>query len=76
MPTFPTSMCLSDQYPALYNSFKALIQAQGVNEKFTLRGRTANYRYYYPGDGYKYWIIGALDLMLDEFNRFGSGLHT
>jgi hypothetical protein len=30
---------------------------ESVEEEFTLRGRTNSYRYHYPGDAYRYWIV-------------------
>ena len=50
---------LRDQYPETFNLFKDRIREAGVPEKFTLRGRTATYRYFYQA-GYKYWIIGVV----------------
>jgi hypothetical protein len=47
------------QYPEIFPIVRDLIKAQGVNEKFTLRGKTSTYRYYYEGE-YKYWIIGQI----------------
>ena len=29
-------------------------------EKFTLRGVTRTYRYFYGEDGYKYWKLGTI----------------
>jgi hypothetical protein len=36
-----------------YVSLFAIIQAKGVNERFGSR----NYRYWTPGDGWKYWAM-------------------
>ena len=50
---------LRDQCPATFKLYQDRIREAGVKEKFTLRGRTATYRYYYAA-GYKYWIIGVV----------------
>jgi hypothetical protein len=46
-------------FPATFKLYRDLIRQTGVKEQFTLRGRTASYRYYYS-DRYKYWIIGVV----------------
>jgi hypothetical protein len=56
----PHEYVLRDQCPATFDIYKNRIREAGVPEKFTLRGRTATYRYYYGDDGYKYWIIGVV----------------
>jgi len=56
----PHEYVLRDQCPATFDIYKERIREAGVPEKFTLRGRTATYRYYYGDDGYKYWIIGVV----------------
>jgi hypothetical protein len=56
----PHEYVLQDKEPELYTWYKERLKKEGVQEQFTLRGRTRTYRYLYPGDGYKYWIIGAI----------------
>ncbi len=51
---------LRHQCPTTFKRYQDRIREHGIIEKFTLRRRTATYRYYYPGDGYKYWIIGLV----------------
>ena len=58
----PHEYVLRHQDPAAFDWFSARIKAEGVAEKFTLRGGTATYRYYYAGDGYKYWITAGVVL--------------
>ena len=55
----PHEYVLRDQDPEAFKHFQDRIREAGVREKFTLRGRTATYRYYYA-HGYKYWIIGRV----------------
>jgi UDP-galactopyranose mutase len=52
----PHEYTLRHQDPAVFEWYRDKIKSEGRAEKFTLRGRTAAYRYYYV-DGYKYWII-------------------
>ena len=52
----PHEYLLRKEDPVAFDSFSARIKTEGVAEKFTLRGRTSTYRYYYAG-GYKYWIV-------------------
>jgi hypothetical protein len=47
--------CNEDDYSRLYHAIKS----KGVDEQF---GRKT-YRYIYPGDGYKYWV------MTDDFSQ-------
>jgi hypothetical protein len=51
---------LSQNTAEAFQYFRDKIKSEGVAEKFTLRGRTHRYRYYHAGDGFKYWIIGAV----------------
>ena len=55
-PDAPHEYMLRHEQPETFAFYEQRIQAGGVREKFTLRGRTATYRYYYE-DGFKYWII-------------------
>jgi hypothetical protein len=50
---------LRDDCPVTFKLYQDRIREAGVKQQFTLRGRTATYRYYYC-DGYKYWIIGIV----------------
>lgn len=45
--------------PDAFDFYREKIRTEGVREKFTLRGKTATYRYFYAG-GYKYWIVGVV----------------
>ena len=56
----PHEYILAPVQPEIFHRFSELLKENGVKEEFTLRGKTATYRYYYPGDGYKYWIIGRV----------------
>ena len=56
----PHEYVLAPDQPEIFHRFSELLKESGVKEEFTLRGKTATYRYYYPGDGYKYWIIGRV----------------
>lgn len=56
----PHEYIVRHQDPAAYDWYRDRIKAEGVTESFTLRGRTARFRYYYAGDGYKYWILGLI----------------
>ena len=56
----PHEYVLAPDQPEIFHRFSGLLKESGVKEQFTLRGKTATYRYYYPGDGYKYWIIGRV----------------
>ena len=56
----PHEYVLANEHPETYRRFSQLLKQAGVMESFTLRGKTATYRYYYPGDGYKYWIISRV----------------
>ena len=40
-----------------FRLFREKLRTEAVRDEFTLRGKTYWYRYYYPGDGYRYWII-------------------
>ena len=53
----PHSYTLRRWEPDVFAHYEKLLKEQGVYEEFTLRGRTCRYRYLYPGDGYRYWII-------------------
>ena len=53
----PHEYILTHQNPELFKWFLQKIKTEARAEQFTLRGRTATYRYYHAGDGYKYWII-------------------
>lgn len=48
------------QYPKVFPIIRELIKAKGIREQFTLRGKTQTYKYYYPGDGYRYWVMGTI----------------
>jgi len=53
----PHEYILKDWDPPVFAYYEEQIKTEGVKEQFTLRGRTSWYRYFYPGDGYKYWTI-------------------
>lgn len=57
-PDAPHEYLLRAQFPQTYGLYAERIREASVSERFSLRGRTEVYRYYYAGDGYKYWIIG------------------
>ena len=54
----PHEYFIRQDFPEVFAKLVDLIKQHGVREQFTLRGKTRWYRYYYPGDGYKYWSIG------------------
>jgi hypothetical protein len=56
----PHEYVLRPDCPETFRLYQDRLRKAGVTEKFTLRGRTATYRYYYGNDGYKYWIIGRV----------------
>jgi hypothetical protein len=56
----PHEYVIQANAPEIFADFAAKLKTQGVKESFTLRGKTTKYKYYYPGDGYKYWIIGCV----------------
>jgi len=58
-PDAPHEYLIRDDYPEVFEVFDKEISKHGVDQEFTLRGRTATYRYYYA-DGYMYWIIGSV----------------
>lgn len=64
-PEAPHEYVLLPDHPVTFKHYSDLIREAGVEEQFTLRGRTATYRYYYE-NGFKYWIIG------DVLNRCRS----
>ena len=51
---------LSSATAGAFKYFREKLKTEGTREKFTLRGRTAWYRYFYAGDGFKYWILGPV----------------
>jgi hypothetical protein len=53
----PHSYIIRDWDPVLFAYFEEKLKTEARREQFTLRGKTYWYRYYYPGDGYRYWII-------------------
>ena len=56
----PHQYLLRHTAPGVFDWYKLQIAEKGIRERFTLRGKTASYRYYYGPDGYKYWIIGPV----------------
>lgn len=56
----PHEYILKDWNPQVYAYFEEKLKTESVKEQFTLRGRTSWYKYYYPGDGYRYWIVGIV----------------
>jgi hypothetical protein len=42
-----------------FEFYKEKLKTDGVWEEFTLRGRTARYKYFYEGE-FKYWIVGPV----------------
>ena len=44
-------------FPQEFSEFKRLIERYGVDEPFETFGHVKTYRYLYPGDGYRYWIV-------------------
>jgi hypothetical protein len=54
----PHEYVLRERYPQTYAFYHERIAQEGLDEQFTLRERTATYRYYYAADGFKYWVIG------------------
>jgi hypothetical protein len=57
-PDAPHEYILRERYPQTHAFYEQRITQEGIDEPFTLRGRTATYRYYYADDGYKYWVMG------------------
>ena len=59
-PDAPHEYVLRDACPAeVWRHYRGRIRIHGVNEKFTLRGHTQTYRYYYCDD-FRYWMIGPV----------------
>ena len=56
-PDAPHEYTLQQWEPEIFAYFEEKLRIDAVREKYTLRGRTNWYHYYYPGDGYRYWII-------------------
>jgi hypothetical protein len=56
-PDAPHEYILQSWDREIFAYFQGKLNTESVEEEFTLRGRTNSYRYYYPGDGYRYWII-------------------
>ena len=54
-PDAPHEHIVRERYPKTHARLVVLIKKHGVMESFTLRGTTRQYRYWYAGDGYKYW---------------------
>jgi hypothetical protein len=57
-PDAPHEYILRGRYPHVFEAYGQLIQAEGVNCPFSLRGKTDVYRYYFAPEGFQYWIIG------------------
>ena len=56
-PDAPHEYILQQWDPEVFAYFEEKLRTEAVSEEYTLRGRTNLYRYYYPRDGYRYWII-------------------
>jgi SAM-dependent methyltransferase len=56
-PDAPHEYILQKWDPEVFAYFEEKLRTEAVREEYTLRGRTNWYCYYYPGDGYRYWII-------------------
>jgi hypothetical protein len=57
----PHEYCAQGKVPPAFFEFYAnKIREQGVNEQFSLRGRTSTYKYWHSPDGYRYWRIGRI----------------
>lgn len=55
-PDAPHEYVLRHQQPEAFEFYQKELREAGVEEEFTLRGRSFIYRCYYGGDGYKYLI--------------------
>jgi hypothetical protein len=70
----PHEYLLRHTAPDVFDWYKLQIAEKGIRERFTLRGKTATYRYFYPGDGFRYWICGiVLNRAVAEPDSAGSG---
>lgn len=47
---------LRKQYPEFFARFEQLIRKHGVREQYSLRGKTATYKYFYRGR-FRYWTM-------------------
>jgi hypothetical protein len=56
-PDAPHEYILQSSDPEAFAYYQEKLETEFIREEFTLRGRTYWYSYYYPGDGYRYWII-------------------
>jgi hypothetical protein len=55
----PHEYIVQEEQPDAFKWYSDLVAREGVQEPFTLRGYTREYRYYYEGN-YKYWIMGNI----------------
>lgn len=71
-PDAPHEYILHAWHPEIFTYFQEKLKTDSVEEEFTLRGRTHSYRYYYPGDGSRYWIIqGVLNRCRVDSSKSG-----
>ena len=65
----PHQYILRKWAPETYAFLYETIKREGVREKFTLRGKTYEYKYYYPGDGFRYWYMWPMGGPNNVINR-------
>lgn len=75
----PHEYFMQKDYPVAFDYYADLLKKEGINEPFTLYGRTKWYRYYYT-DTHRYWIdegykekrTGEYPLIMNRDRRFGT----
>jgi hypothetical protein len=65
----PHQYILRGGHPESYAVMLEVVKREGIREKFTLRGKSYYYKYYYPGDGYRYWFMWPQGGPTDVLNR-------
>jgi hypothetical protein len=72
-PDAPHEYILQQWDPEVFAYFEEKLRTEAIREQFTLRGKTYWYRYYYRGDGYRYWIIDYVlnRCQVADIQRFG-----
>ncbi len=72
----PHQYVLRHNYPELFAKFRALIRNEGVIKLFSLRGHSYNCRYYFPGDGFRYWIMDNVLNRCPEDQTYGQQINV
>jgi hypothetical protein len=68
----PHQYVLQHKCPELFSKFRTLIREEGVIKLFSLRGHSYNCRYYFPGDGFRYWIMDNVLNRCPEDQTYGQ----